>query len=80
MSLSIAQETNYLEQKDEVLEQMLADQVASGDMAARNRRRRDNPAATPMEVNNRDTAQIMGKLQTLKQQIRELNSVVKDLI
>ena len=33
-----------------------------------------------MEVNNRDTSLLMGRVQSLKQQIRELNGAIKDLI
>ncbi len=40
MSMSIAHELNYLEQKDDELDQILKRQIEDGDVNARNRRRK----------------------------------------
>lgn len=43
MSVSIAGELNELEKRNEQLDLILEEQVASGDVAARNRRRKGSP-------------------------------------
>ena len=58
---------------------MLEEQVKAGDMAARNRRRRDHPSATPMEVNNKDTHRMITQLRSIQSQIKLLNDAIKDL-
>ena len=40
MSKSLAGEINYLDQKDDEIEQIMRQQIAEGDMSARNARRR----------------------------------------
>ena len=81
MSVGIAAELNYLDKKDEELEQILEKQVADGDVAARNRRRKNNTSQpTTMEVNNRETKGLIDSLNTLKSKVSTLNRLVEELI
>lgn len=62
MSMGLATELNYLEKVDDDLEQIIEQQVRDGDVAARNRRRKNNPSSMPLEVNNAATMKLQDSL------------------
>lgn len=57
MSIGLAAELNYLEKVDEELEEVLEKQIRDGDVAARNRQRKNNPGSK-LEVNNKGTKKL----------------------
>lgn len=80
MSMGIASELNYLEAKDDELEQILQRQIEDGDVAARNRRRKGSQQQKVMEVNNSETRKLIDGLTKLKSKISTLNKHIEDIL
>jgi len=80
MSVGLATELNYLDKQDSQLDEMLEKQLADGDVAARNRRRKNRPDNTPVEVNNKETKKLTDSLTSYKNKIATLSQVLDDIL
>ena len=79
MSISIATEMNYLEQKDDELDKILAQKVQEGDVNARNRRRKDRKQNS-IEVTNPEVDKLIESLTKLKYKINDLNYYISEIL
>ena len=48
-------------------------------MAARNRRRKNNPSSKPLEVNSKETKSILDSLSLLKNKVNSLNKLIDEM-
>ena len=79
MSITIATEMNYLEQKDDELDKILAQKVQEGDVNARNRRRKDRKQNS-IEVTNPEVDKLIESLTKLKYKINDLNYYISEIL
>ena len=79
MSIAIATEMNYLEQKDDELDKILAQKVQEGDVNARNRRRKDRKQNS-IEVTNPEVDKLIESLTKLKYKINDLNYYISEIL
>ena len=67
MSKALATELNYLDKKDDEIEQILIKQIEDGDLTARNKRRKSkNAQVNTLEINNKQTATLVNSLMQFK--------------
>lgn len=78
MSITIATEMNYLETQDDKLDKILAQQIADGDVAARNRRRKDRKT-TSIEVDNKETQGLIISMEKLLDKVDTLNKNISEI-
>jgi len=79
MSITIATEMNYLEQKDDELDKILAQKVQEGDVNARNRRRKDRKQNS-IEVTNPEVDKLIESLTKLKYKVNDLNYYISEIL
>ena len=79
ISVSIAQELMYLEQKDNEMDELLEQQVLDGNVGARDRRRKARQGGEIVVVENNETKQVRDQIAVLGRAIKNLQTKLKAL-
>ena len=58
----------------------MQEQIDSGDVAARNRRRKSSQQQKPLEVNNKETKRLIDSLTQFKNKISTLSKSIDDIL